>query len=62
MCIRDRRWGKAIKIISETVLLLFMISIRTNYNYFGIPDGIIAFLLAVLTVDVPVSYTHLLAA
>lgn len=29
-----------------------MISIRTNYNYFGIPDGIIAFLLAVLTVDV----------
>lgn len=49
---KKKRWGKAIKIISETVLLLFMISIRTNYNYFGIPDGIIAFLLAVLTVDV----------
>lgn len=45
---REKRFGSGIKVILEIILFLIFISLRTNYNYFGIIDGFIALDLAAL--------------
>lgn len=50
MC-QKRRYGKPVKCLAEAGIFLIGISLRTNYNYFGIVDGILALSLAALTGD-----------
>lgn len=45
------KYGKILKCIIEIVCLLIGVSLRTNYNYYGIIDGIIVVCLAALTGD-----------
>lgn len=46
---RTKRWGKWVKGFITIIVLGLLLSLRTNYNYFGIIDGLIAMALAVLT-------------
>lgn len=45
----DKKWGIWIKGFIAIVAFLILLSLRTNYNYFGIVDGLIAMNLAVLS-------------
>lgn len=46
---RGKRWGIWVKGCTAIVTFLALLSLRTNYNYFGIVDGLIAMNLAVLS-------------
>lgn len=48
---KKSRYGKPVKCLVEAGIFLIGISLRTNYNYFGIVDGILALSLAALTGD-----------
>ena len=46
---REKRWGIWIKSCISIVTFLILLSLRTNYNYFGIVDGLLAMNLAALS-------------
>lgn len=46
---REKRWGIWIKSCISIVAFLILLSLRTNYNYFGIVDGLLAMNLAALS-------------
>ena len=56
---KEKRWGIWVKGCTAIAAFLILLSLRTNYNYFGIVDGLIAMNLALLSsllfIHIPVS-------